>query len=242
MTVTAAIRRMLAAGLTVEQALVASEVFEAEMPKDAQAERRRAKDRDRKRMRKSAESAETAEPAETPSPKERSPIPPKEITPTSVSEASASSTKARETKAEFNVWYQGYPHKVQRGRAERAFLKARRLASLEDLEAGVRRYIASKPADRHWQNPATWLNGQGWLDMPAAAPLSRAAAPPGKKSNAVDALQGIFREKEWISDEPEFVRGHSGDAQCLSAEHSKPSSSVIDLRQGTDWHRPSSNH
>lgn len=48
MSVTAAIRKMLAAGLTVEQALIASEAFEAETPKDSQAERRREIDRLRK--------------------------------------------------------------------------------------------------------------------------------------------------------------------------------------------------
>jgi hypothetical protein len=67
MTVASGIRRMIAAGLTLEQALTAAEIMEAEVPrlKDEQAERRRAKDRDRKRLRNSAESAESAETAET---------------------------------------------------------------------------------------------------------------------------------------------------------------------------------
>lgn len=64
MTIVAAIRGMLSAGLTIEQALTAAELMEAAMPKsgiDAQAERRREKDRLRqaeKRLRKSAESAD----------------------------------------------------------------------------------------------------------------------------------------------------------------------------------------
>lgn len=77
---------------------------------------------------------------------------------------------------EFEEWYAGYPHKVQRGAAERAFSKARLLASLSELKAGVRRYVASKPPDRHWQNPATWLNGKGWLDQPGVVvPMARAS-------------------------------------------------------------------
>jgi hypothetical protein len=84
-------------------------------------------------------------------------------------------TREREPSA-FEIWYRTYPHKVQRGAAEKAFPKALELAgSVEALIAGVRRYMASKPPDRQWQNPATWLNGKGWLDAPATVvPMARA--------------------------------------------------------------------
>ena len=68
---------------------------------------------------------------------------------------------------EFERWYGVYPHKVSRGEAERAFPAARKLASLDDLVAGVERYKATKPDDRAWANPATWLNGKRWLDAPS---------------------------------------------------------------------------
>ena len=85
---------------------------------------------------------------------------------------------------DFEDWYAGYPHKVQRGAAERAFPKALSLASLAELKAGVARYIQSKPADRAWQNPSTWLNGKGWLDKPAnVVPMAR-----GSPARGVDAL------------------------------------------------------
>jgi hypothetical protein len=65
MTVAAAIRRMLDAGFTMDQALVAAEVFEVELRAtvvaDQQADRRRERDRERKRLRNSADSAEIAE-------------------------------------------------------------------------------------------------------------------------------------------------------------------------------------
>jgi len=86
---------------------------------------------------------------------------------------------------EFDQWYRHYPHKVQRGAAERAFVKARKLASLETLIAGVLRY-AAKHDDRPWQNPGTWLNGKGWLDEPAM-PTAR-AGPPGRTNQLSDAF------------------------------------------------------
>lgn len=68
MSVVAAIRDMMAAGFTMEQALTAAAIMEAHSSVDAQAERRRAKDRERKRLRNSAESAESAEQISLPSP------------------------------------------------------------------------------------------------------------------------------------------------------------------------------
>lgn len=80
-------------------------------------------------------------------------------------------------KSEFDLWYEHYPHKVQRGAAEKAFPKALKQSSLQNLIDGVQRYIASKPSDRAFQNPATWLNGKGWLDQPATV-SARGSPPP----------------------------------------------------------------
>ncbi|HEV2097633.1 MAG TPA: hypothetical protein VGR45_01770 [Stellaceae bacterium] len=68
---------------------------------------------------------------------------------------------------EFAAWWRAYPHKVDKGHAEKAFVKARRIASLEELLAGVQRYIRDKRQTVPWCNPATWLNGKRWLDEPA---------------------------------------------------------------------------
>lgn len=91
----------------------------------------------------------------------------------------ASASKARQ-RAAFDEWYSHYPHKVQRGAAEKAFPKALSLASLDELIEGVRRYVANKPADRPFQNPATWLNGKGWLDAPAQTQPRASPAGWGK--------------------------------------------------------------
>jgi hypothetical protein len=84
--------------------------------------------------------------------------------------------------AEFDVWYREYPIKRSRGAAERAFAAARRLASLDTLLAGVRRYVETKRPDRDWKYPASWLNGKCWLDepepMPAAGNSRTSTGPP----------------------------------------------------------------
>jgi hypothetical protein len=68
----------------------------------------------------------------------------------------------------FDLWWEGYPEKVGKGDAKRAFVKALTKTSLDQLVVGVERYKATKPLDRPWCNPATWLNQERWLDVPAA--------------------------------------------------------------------------
>lgn len=67
----------------------------------------------------------------------------------------------------FEVWYGEYPHKVGRAAAEKAYRSALARASPERLLDGLRQYVVSKPPDREWCNPATWLNQHRWLDEPA---------------------------------------------------------------------------
>ncbi|BAV45290.1 Uncharacterized protein MLTONO_0387 [Mesorhizobium loti] len=66
----------------------------------------------------------------------------------------------------FEAWWSGYPEKVGKGAARKAFDQALRKASIEVLICGVERYIATKPADRAWCHPSTWLNQERWLDQP----------------------------------------------------------------------------
>lgn len=79
---------------------------------------------------------------------------------------------------DFEIWYSAYPRKIARGAAERAFAKAIKIAKLDDLIAGAKRYAAtvadSEP--RFVAHPATWLNAKRWLDEQPAAAKSTAAA------------------------------------------------------------------
>lgn len=67
---------------------------------------------------------------------------------------------------DFAEWYSRYPNKVGRGGAERAFKAALRKTDPETLLEALEIYIRTKPPDRPWCNPATWLNQERWLDQP----------------------------------------------------------------------------
>jgi hypothetical protein len=154
-------------------------------------------------------------------------------TDTETKKEDANASKTRASKSDFETWYWHYPHKVQRGAAEKAFLKARQFTSLEYLIAGVQRYVASKPIDRQWQNPATWLNGKGWLDAPAPAPRphSTASPPPGKRMNAVEAnLARRIRRNE-----PEGGRRDNGDAELLPPDRPGLPDFVRDAGKSLTW-------
>jgi hypothetical protein len=68
----------------------------------------------------------------------------------------------------FDRWWEGYPEKTGKGAAKRAFVKALTKTSIDQLMVGVERYKATKPVDRPWCHPATWLNQERWLDVPAS--------------------------------------------------------------------------
>jgi hypothetical protein len=98
------------------------------------------------------------------------------------------------------AFWPAYPHKVGKGAAERAFERVRKSGkvSLAELLSGLQRYIADKPADRDWCNPATWLNQRRWEDSPAAASAPSATVTPlhGQSTKA-----GFYAMRET----PQFV-------------------------------------
>lgn len=67
----------------------------------------------------------------------------------------------------FDAWYAGYPRKVGKGAAKRAFdrIIAKGEATPEQLDEGLKRYIRTKPPTQVWCHPSTWLNGERWLDQ-----------------------------------------------------------------------------
>lgn len=72
----------------------------------------------------------------------------------------------------FESFWKLYPHKVGKAAAWKAFKTVENRASLEQILDGLQRYIASKPPDRPWCNPATFLNQDRWLDEPAVVTFS----------------------------------------------------------------------
>lgn len=69
----------------------------------------------------------------------------------------------------FNRFWNRYPHRIGKLKAHKSFLDVLEIGvSIDVIMAGVELYIRTKPADRPWCNPATWLNQGRWEDQPAA--------------------------------------------------------------------------
>jgi hypothetical protein len=65
---------------------------------------------------------------------------------------------------EFEALWKRYPCKKSKGKAEKAYLNARKLAAFAEISAGVDRLIAEKREPQFWPYMASWLNAKGWLD------------------------------------------------------------------------------
>jgi hypothetical protein len=80
-----------------------------------------------------------------------------------------------ETNNHFEVFWEAYPKKVDKGLAKRSYLNALKKASIEQLLDGCQKY-AAQVADterRFIKNPSTWLNAESWLNelpSPKVAP------------------------------------------------------------------------
>jgi len=110
-------------------------------------------------------------------------------------------SRAPSNSVEFDRWWAGYPDKVGKGAARKAFHKALTKTSLDQLLAGIERYKATKPPDRPWCNPATWLNQERWLDVPAESSctagssdvsLSRGPSGPPPPLEGIQIRPGQF--------------------------------------------------
>jgi len=79
---------------------------------------------------------------------------------------------------DFERFWESYPHRVAKLAAMRAFVKAKKRASLIEILAGVLRYRQHKPAYAEWAHPATWLNAGRWMDeYEGTKPRDRWACP-----------------------------------------------------------------
>jgi hypothetical protein len=69
---------------------------------------------------------------------------------------------------DFDAFWDHFPHKVGKPDARKAFTAARKKHQLPVILEGLMAYMAGKPKDRPWLNPATFLRQERFLDRPAA--------------------------------------------------------------------------
>lgn len=90
------------------------------------------------------------------------------VHPTDVHMLTAEPAQARSADAdrEFEAWWSSYPRKVGKGRARAAYRAARRKAAPEKLAAAVAQQtpLLTAKGPEFCPHPATWLNGERWLD------------------------------------------------------------------------------
>lgn len=65
---------------------------------------------------------------------------------------------------DFLAFWAAYPRRVGKLDAEKAYEKARRRASADEILAGVEIYKRNKPEYADWAHPSTWLNKGRWMD------------------------------------------------------------------------------
>src|SRR5689334_4632778 len=66
--------------------------------------------------------------------------------------------------ADFDLFWAKYPRRVAKLAAMKAFAKARTVATLDELLAGVDNYIRHKPDYADWAHASSWLNAGRWMD------------------------------------------------------------------------------
>ncbi len=64
----------------------------------------------------------------------------------------------------FETFWKCYPRRVAKGAARSAFDRAIKKTTLEAMLKAVTEYVAKKPEKIDFKHPATWLNGECWLD------------------------------------------------------------------------------
>jgi hypothetical protein len=105
--------------------------------------------------------------------------------------------------ADFKIWYQVFPLHLAPGDAERAYMRARKIADAETLLAAARAYAAKPDRDpKFTKHPATWLNKKCWLDeTPSVAPTTLAPDPERiMRDKASMVARGIRSTRTTISD------------------------------------------
>lgn len=107
---------------------------------------------------------------------------------------------------EFEAWWAVWPNKVGKDAAWKIWKKRKDKPPLEELIGAVKRYVASKPADREWCNPATWLSQGRWLDEPAKNGPSEAVYNGPIKHT--DEFWKLHYRRFLGREQPKYLKGH----------------------------------
>jgi hypothetical protein len=123
---------------------------------------------------------------------------------------------------DFSAFWKVWPNKVGKPAAQKAFVAARRKGHTVDaIMLGLERYIATKPPDRPWLNPATFLNQERFNDQPAQV----AAKPQTARAQRSDELRDYEETLRREIENAGFVRDQSpalGNEQAMGGGTALP--------------------
>lgn len=102
---------------------------------------------------------------------------------------------------DFESFWTLYPHKVGKDAALNAWKKRQKLGDLPSLPLlteAIGRYIDTKPIERDYCNPSTWINQGRWLDQFATtAPTPTVTLPSKTEEEWRSALRRFKRDEYW---------------------------------------------
>lgn len=184
---TARVRALLAEGLVTDDgdALVLKSWERIQEALDTEAERRR-RDRERKqRDRDAKKSADTSKESSADAPQNIRPENPRiEV---EVEGEKEQHLRSADADPAFDAFWLAYPRKVGKGQARKAWSKALRAAPAETITTAAAAFSAQPGRDPQFTpHPATWLNGERWLDEPTQL---RAVAS-GERIRTVEQMRG----------------------------------------------------
>lgn len=120
---------------------------------------------------------------------------------------------------EFDSFWKAYPKKVARATAEKAFAKAFARHSdlrIGDVIAGVERYARSVSDPKFIAHPATWLNGDRWLDGEVTQSAKIVESPRVQQARSLGAAFRLTRKTE--AQLLDAIAGYELDAQKVALD------------------------
>jgi uncharacterized protein YdaU (DUF1376 family) len=135
-----------------------------------------------------------------------------------------------------NEFWPTFPNKTAKPYALKCFMRARKRASLETIMEGLDRYIATKPPDRPWLNPSTFLNQDRWGDQ-AAPVVEKLSAFQQAVKKHIEEVDSRHERNSEIGTGRRTLRGASsgGDLVEFHAEAAGLHSHARPSDQGLGW-------
>lgn len=212
-------RRLVAAGLSTDQIAVVMDMMAARDAERVEADEKRKADQ-RARWRKwkhGKDTANVSQREQTLANNSREGVTRVEDkTSNSEIEPQEENKKRERALAAFAEFWTAYPNKTGKPVAQRSYLKAIRSTPPEVILDGLRRYIASKPPDRPWLNPSTFLNQERWADQPAVVvPMARGSPSQRPIESLIDSL--VSRMDDADANATTQIEGYPAAPRRLSA-------------------------